>query len=246
MNERNSIFSERLNAIQSLIQSATQRSGRHEKDVRLMAVTKTKPAETIQALTAAGVRYFGENYPDETLRKISVFETGPTETKLCMIGHLQSRKAKIILDHFDEFHSLDSLKTAERLSRGLTERGKSMPVMLEINIGAETSKYGWDVSESTDRLFHDLDSMLSLPGLTLTGLMTLPPYAVKAESNRGYFARMRELLDQINQKFGMALYELSMGTSDDFEVAIEEGATIIRIGTKLVGARERAEKYQGD
>ena len=245
MNETASRCSERLNLIQASIRSAAQRSGRSENDVKLMAVTKTKPEEVIRSLIEIGVRYFGENYPDETLRKLSAFESAPSETRLCMIGHLQSRKAKIILDYFDEFHSLDSLKTAERISRGLDERGKSMRALLEINIGGETSKHGWNAAESTDRLYRDLDSILRLPGLTLAGLMTLPPYAADAESNRVYFARMRELAERIDRQFGLSLRELSMGTSDDFEVAIEEGATIVRIGTKLVGAREKVGEIQG-
>lgn len=229
-------LSERLASVQSMIGDACARSGRSSDDVVLMAVTKTKPVEVIRSLTDLGIRYFGENYPDETIQKISIFADAPEDVRLCMIGTLQSRKAKIVAKHFDAFHSVDSLKTAERINRLLGEEERSMEALFEINVGNEVSKHGWDISQP-DTLFHDIERILLMPRLKCSGLMTLPPYTADGETNRPYFVRMRELLEKINQTFGLTWTTLSMGTSDDFPVAIEEGATIVRIGTKLVGAR---------
>lgn len=218
------------------IDDACQRSGRRIDEVELMAVTKTKPEEVIQALIQLGVRTFGENYPDETVEKIRSFRDGADSVRLCMIGSLQSRKAKLVAKHFDAFHSVDSLKTAERMDALLDQMDRSMEALLEINVGGEASKHGWDIDQC-DELFRDVERIMRLPRLEIAGLMTLPPYAVNGELNRRYFARLRELLAQINRAFGMSWVTLSMGTSDDFPIAIEEGATIVRIGTKLVGAR---------
>lgn len=229
-------LSERLASILEEIEDSCTRCGRSKDDVVFMAVTKTKPAEVIQTLMNLGVRVFGENYPDETIKKIDVFANAADDVQLCMIGTLQSRKAKIITTHFDAFHSVDSLKTAERVDQLLSAENRIMEALIEINVGGESSKHGWDISQ-TNALFHDLERILSLKRLKFSGLMTLPPYTADGETNRAYFAMMRELLEKINRTFGTAWQTLSMGTSDDFPVAIEEGATIVRIGTKLVGAR---------
>ena len=238
MSEIDDEVRKRLESIRAAIRDACARSGRSVSDITLMAVTKTKPAEVIRSLIALGVRDFGENYPDETAGKIDAFRAVPTDTRLCMIGSLQSRKAKFVAANFDEFHSLDSVKTAERMERLLAELDRTMPALLEINVGGEASKHGWPIGDAADGLFRDIERLLTFSRIIPFGLMTLPPYSPIAEANRGYFARMRELLDRVNRTFGLAWRTLSMGTSDDFETAIEEGATIVRIGTRLVGARD--------
>jgi pyridoxal phosphate enzyme (YggS family) len=157
-----------------------------------------------------------------------------------MIGHLQSRKAKIVAAHFDMMHSLDGLSLAEKLNRLLAETGRQLPVLLELNVGEEESKSGWRVRDEADwsRLLPDVEVILQLKQLQVRGLMTMPPLEMEAEQARPYFARLRALRDRLQQTFPVCDWrELSMGTSADFEVAIEEGATYVRIGQAVLGPR---------
>ncbi|MBQ6503714.1 MAG: YggS family pyridoxal phosphate-dependent enzyme [Flexilinea sp.] len=233
-----SVIQHNIETIQDNIASAVSRSGRNASDVRLMAVTKTKPTEVIAALIKSGIHCFGENYPDETAEKIAAFRADPG-AKLAMIGHLQSRKAKIIADLFDEYHSLDRLETAEKMETLCAERNRILPVLIECNVGDEDSKSGWHFADDSvpDDFLADFEKILTLPHLDVRGLMILPPYTEDGEINRKFFIRTRNIAACLNRHYGAKLTELSMGTSSDYAVAVEEGATIVRIGTALVGPR---------
>lgn len=237
MIEKNDIL-HNIETIQKTIDAAAEHSGRKAKDVKLMAVTKTKPAEIVTALLDAGIRCFGENYPDETAGKISAFRTVP-DAELAMIGHLQSRKAKIVADLFDAYHSLDRLEIAVKMEALCAERDRIMPVLIECNVGDEDSKSGWHFADDSipDHFLADFEKIMKLPHLEIRGLMILPPYTEEAEINRKYFVRTRNIAAYLNRTFGAKLSELSMGTSSDYMVAVEEGSTIVRIGTALVGPR---------
>lgn len=230
-------YSDRIALVRQEMADACRRSGRSVDEVTLMAVTKTKPPETIEALIQFGVNCFGENYPDETIGKLDVFHRYADCVRLCMIGTLQSRKAKIVAESFTEYHSIHSLRAAIVMNRALEQHERSMRVLLQLNVANEGTKHGWRAVSEPDTFLRDVEEILSLDYLTPVGLMTLPPYAVDSNENRGYFARMREMLALVNREFNVGWHELSMGTSDDFAVAIEEGATIVRVGTKLVGPR---------
>lgn len=229
--------------IQNNIAAAAVRAGRAASDIRLMAVTKTKPAEVVECLISSGLRCFGENYPDETAEKIASFRTAE-DVRLAMIGHLQSRKAKIVADLFDEYHSVDRLEIAEKMESLCAERNRVLPVMIECNVGNEDSKSGWHFHDESvpDTFLADFEKIAAFPHLEIRGLMILPPYAEDGEENRKYFIRTRKIGEYLNRNLGAKITELSMGTSSDYTVAIEEGATIVRIGTALVGPRQYKNK----
>ena len=222
------------------IAAAARRSHREANEVRLVVVTKSQSLEVIQAAIEAGVRIFGENYPEEAVAKIQSL-TGQTGVEWHMIGHVQSRKARLVADHFALLHSLDSLKLAKRLDRFAEEAGRILPVLLECNVGGEESKAGWEASDESqwDVLLPDISSVLDLPNLRVQGLMTMPPLETDPEDSRRYFQRLRQLRDRFSSQFPQAdWHELSMGTSADYPVAVEEGATLVRVGTAIVGARK--------
>ncbi len=242
MTDKN-VIQTKLSEIKQNIAESALKSGRDPDAIRLMAVTKTKPAETVQTLIDLGVTEIGENYPDETLEKRAVFDAAPETVRLNMIGHCQSRKIKIVAELFDCFQSLDSLETGLKLNQALRKNGKVMPVLIELNVGAETSKMGWplDGAVLTEQFYSDFEKLQTCSQLKIEGLMTLPPFTEveNAEDNRRYFANLRNVLEQLNVRYGTRMHELSMGTSNDYRVAIEEGATCVRIGTSLVGPREK-------
>lgn len=221
------------------IASAARRSGRAPGDVRLVVVTKSQPLEVVQAALEAGVRILGENYPEEGVTKIQSLPR-QTGVEWHMIGHVQSRKARLVAEHFELLHSLDSLKLAGRLDRFAAEQNRILPVLLEFNVGGEASKAGWDASDNSrwDALLPDVRAILDLPNLRVHGLMTMPPLETNPDDARRFFQRLRLLRDQFASTFPQADWrELSMGTSADFPVAVEEGATLVRVGTAIVGAR---------
>ncbi len=228
-----------IETIRNNIETASAKSGRKGSDVQLMAVTKTKPPEVVSCLIEAGIRCFGENYPDETAEKIGAFRA-VDGVSLSMIGHLQSRKAKIVANLFDEYHSVDRLEIAEKIENLCAERDRVMPVMIECNVGDEESKNGWHFSDESvpDNFLQDFERILHFPHLKVRGLMILPPFAENGEDNRKYFVRTRKIGEYLNHSLNAGLTELSMGTSSDYMTAIEEGSTIIRIGTALVGPRQ--------
>lgn len=222
------------------IASAARKSNRDPSEIRLVVVTKSQPLEVIQAAIAAGVQLFGENYPEEAVTKIQSL-TGQTGVEWHMIGHVQSRKARLVADHFALLHSLDSLKLARRLDRFAAEAGRVLPVLLEFNVGGEESKAGWQASNESqwEALFPEISSILDMPNLRVQGLMTMPPLETDPEDSRRDFQRLRVLRDRLTSQFSQTdWHELSMGTSADYPIAVEEGATLVRVGTAIVGARK--------
>jgi PLP dependent protein len=222
------------------IAEAARRSGRAADEIRLVVVTKTQSLEIVEAAIEAGVRIFGENYPEEGAMKIQSL-SAQSGVEWHMIGHVQSRKARLVADHFALLHSLDSLKLARRLDRFAAEANRVLPALLEFNVGGEESKSGWDASDQSgwDALLPEISELLTLPNLRIQGLMTMPPLGTDPEESRRFFLRLRRLRDHLASQFPQADWrELSMGTSMDFEVAVEAGATLVRVGTAIVGARQ--------
>ncbi len=221
------------------IASAARKSNRDPDAIRLVVVTKSQPLEIVQAALEAGVKILGENYPEEGVMKIQSLP-GQSGVEWHMIGHVQSRKARLVADHFALLHSLDSVKLARRLDRFAGEQQRVLPVLLEFNVGGEESKSGWDVSNESkwDSFRHVIKSILDLPNLRVRGLMTMPPISDNPEDARRFFLRLRLLRDQLASIYPQADWrELSMGASADYTVAVEEGATLVRVGTAIVGAR---------
>ncbi len=218
--------------VREQIAEAAIRAGRDPASVRLVAVTKTFPAETVQAAYDCGLRDFGENRVQEFFQKLpSLRVSGAT---FHLIGHLQSNKVHPAMA-FDWIQTLDSERLARRLSQAALEAGKTLPALMEVKFGEEEAKTG--VSEVG--LAELVATVAPLPALELRGLMTLPPYTEDPEGARPYFRRLRELRDRLQQSGFPNLRELSMGMTHDFRVAIEEGATIVRVGTAIFGPREK-------
>lgn len=215
---------ERLQEVESRIHSACARAGRRREEITLLAVTKVFPASAIVEAYQAGMRDFGENYVQEFQDKAPQV-AGLPGARFHLIGHLQSNKSRLASELFHVVQTIDSVKLARRLS----EAGRPLEVMLEVKLSEEESKHGAD----PDGLASLAEEVSRLPNLTLTGLMTMPPWSDDAETARPYFRRLRALAEPLG------LRHLSMGMSNDLEVAIEEGATIVRVGTALFGRRPR-------
>ncbi len=221
------------------IEAAARAAGRDPREVQLVVVSKAQPLEVVQAAVQAGIRTFGENYPEESVSKILCF--GPESgVEWHMIGHLQSRKARLVIEHFDLLHALDSAKLAERLERLAAEAERTLPVLLEFNVGGEESKYGWRAARPEDwpAFYADVEAILSLPHLRVRGLMTMPPLETEPAEARVHFRTLRLLRDHLASRYPQADWRhLSMGTSADFEAAVAEGATFVRVGTAILGSR---------
>jgi len=218
---------------------AARRSGRSPSEVKLVVVTKSQPLEVVRAAIEAGVLVLGENYPEEGVTKIQSLPN-QSGVEWHMIGHVQSRKARLVAEYFELLHSLDSLKLARRLDRFAGEAGRKLPLLLEFNMGGEETKSGWDASDKSvwDSFHSDIRSILELPNLEIRGLMTMPPLGTDPENSRRYFQHLRLLRDHLGSRFPDTNWsELSMGTSADYAVAVEEGATLVRVGTAIVGMR---------
>ncbi len=213
--------------VKERISRACARSGRSDGEVLLVAVTKTVGAEKIRLAAACGLRDFGENYIQEARTKIEGFGMD-----VCwhMIGHIQMNKVKYLPGLFDYLHSVDRWEILENLEK----RGKPMKVLFEINLSGEASKHG----SQEDDLRRMLEKVNTLTCIEPVGLMTMAPYMENPEDVRGIFARLRHILATVNNEFSLAMKELSMGMSSDFEVAIEEGATMVRVGTAIFGERQ--------
>ena len=217
------------------IRRAATRVGRQADEITIVAVSKTFPAEAIRTAYDAGLRHFGENRIQEFEAKHQTLESF-ADTIWHFIGHLQSNKAHRAVHLFDRIDSVDSISLAHKLDVATTTQATSLPVLIEVRLSAEETKSG--VRE--DELPQLAGSIRELPHLKLHGLMTIPPYSIDPQNARPYFRRLRELRDSICRQLGLALPVLSMGMSNDFEIAIEEGATEIRMGTALFGERARA------
>ncbi len=217
---------DRLQAVRDRMRAASLKSGRSADDVRLIAVSKTVDIEKVRSAASLGVTDFGENYIQEARGKIEAFHEN-----VCwhMIGHLQTNKVKYVPRLFDYVHSVDR----QELLTGLDRLGKPLNLLFEVNLSGEPQKHG----ASVDSLKRMLETASSLKCVKLLGLMTMPPYTENPEEVRHLFSELRELLHSVNRQFSLDMKELSMGMSSDFEVAIEEGATMVRIGTAVFGGR---------
>jgi pyridoxal phosphate enzyme (YggS family) len=228
-----------LTTVRECIAGALRTAGRPAGSVRLVAVTKTQPAAVVAAAIAAGLRDLGENRIEEAVDKMAAIPKG--EARWHMIGHIQSRKAKTVAAaNLALVHSVDSLPLAERLSRAAQALGRRQPVLLECNVSGEASKAGFRVETDAalEARLSELEQVTALPGLEVRGLMTMAPIVPHAEAARPYFARLRLLGERLRAAIpGAAWGELSMGMTDDFEVAILEGATLVRIGRAIFGER---------
>ena len=239
-----SVISQRLNQVNEAINVACARVRRNPNEVTLVTVSKRQPVELIRAAYACGLRCFGENYAEEAVAKMDAL-ADLKDIQWEMVGHIQSRKAKLIASRVVRVHSLERGKIARLLDQFRDPELPPLQVLMEINISGEASKEGipGDDPARWSEILPLVDEVLTYPRLKLIGLMTMPPLQVEMEANRAYFRRMRELQDYINaQRPDLNLHELSMGTSTDFPVAIEEGATIIRLGEAILGPRPTTEE----
>jgi pyridoxal phosphate enzyme (YggS family) len=235
-----------LARVQERIAQVALRVGRDPAEVTLVAVAKTFPAQAVVAAYQAGLLHFGENRVEEAVTKIPAVHAAisghpPTWH---MVGHVQSRKARAVVAHFDCVHSVDRLKVARRLSRFAQEAGRTLPVLLECKVSGEEAKFGFDLpgwqrdDARRKAFFAAVEQVLALPALAVRGLMTMAPLVTDPETVRPVFASLRGLLDALRERFPAQDWRhLSMGMTDDFEVAIEEGATMVRIGRAVFGPR---------
>jgi pyridoxal phosphate enzyme (YggS family) len=227
-------IADNLQRIRSRIAAAAEASGRGPEEITLIAVSKNFLQESISSAITAGQTHFGENRVQEAESKIPYFQSAPNIT-WHMIGHLQSNKAWRAAELFDVIHSVDSIKLARKLSQAALELGKTLSVLIQVDLGHEETKFGADRGQVAEIVA----ATTEMGGLRLDGLMTMPPFFEDPERTRPYFAALRELRQSIEQEQPGALGhgQLSMGMSHDFEVAIQEGATIVRVGTAIFGER---------
>ena len=226
----NETLTDRINRIQDDIAGACQRAGRSLDEVQLIAVSKTYGPEIVRAAADGGVRIFGESKVQEAKAKRPLC---PGHLEWHLIGHLQSNKAKLAVQLFDFIHSIDSIKLLQVVERACDAAGRSMPVCLEVNVSGEPSKYG----ATPEQLPALIEVAATCKRVEVVGLMTIPPWAEDPEKARPYFAQLRALRERCMKEWQFPLAELSMGMSADFRVAIEEGATMVRVGTQLFGKR---------
>ncbi len=228
-----SMVAENLARVREEIAQAARQAGRDPAEVKLVAVSKVHPAEAVRQALAAGQRLFGENYVQEAQAKIPQVGPGP---RWHFIGHLQSNKAKIAAGLFDVIQTVDRVKLARALSRQAQAQGRELEVLLQVNLGGEPQKSGCQAEEAAALA----QEVASLPGLTLRGLMTMPPFFDDPDQARPIFAGLRELAEKLSRDLPPgSMSELSMGMSGDFKAAIAEGATLVRIGTAIFGPRVR-------
>jgi pyridoxal phosphate enzyme (YggS family) len=225
-----SMIKENLLRVMERIEEAARKTGRDPKGVNLVAVSKTVEVARIKEAIEAGVTILGENYVQEAQKKIE--EIGKP-VSWHFIGHLQSNKAKYVVRLFDMIHSVDSSPLAEELNRRTEQAGQVIKVMIEVNLSKEATKFGTDEQQ----LLNLVRRIQDLKHLSLQGLMTMPPYFDSPEMSRPYYVVLRELKEKMTRE-GIPLKELSMGMSNDFEIAIEEGATFVRVGTAIFGPRK--------
>lgn len=226
------MLSENLTKVQDNILQACRRSGRNPEEVTLIAVSKTKPVEVLQTAYDAGARFFGENKVQEITAK---YPELPADIHWHMIGHLQRNKVKYIIDKVDMIHSVDSLRLAQTIEQEAAKHNRVMPVLLEVNIAEEDTKFGLKVQEVQPLL----EEISAFEHIQVEGLMTIAPFVDNAEDNREVFRALKKLSVDISGKNinNINMHVLSMGMTGDYEVAVEEGATMVRVGTGIFGAR---------
>lgn len=227
-----SMLLDNLKDVEERIQAACDRSGRKREDVLLVAVSKTKPVEMIEEVMTAGIVDFGENKPQELRDK---YEVLPQNLRFHMIGHLQTNKIKYVIDRVVLIHSIDSIHLAEAVNAEAKKHNRIMPVLVEVNVAQEESKSGF-LMEKTENAIREI---AKLSNIRVEGLMTIAPFVENAEENRQYFVKLRKLSVDIAAKNidNVTMHHLSMGMTGDYEVAIEEGATMVRVGTGIFGKR---------
>jgi PLP dependent protein len=219
-----------LNSVRQRIARAAERAGRDPADVTLLTVSKGKPAEIVSAAADLGLTLFGENRVQEAKAKIGLC---PSRLRWHLIGHLQSNKCRDAVHFFEMIHSVDSLALAREINQWADKAAKTMPVLIEVNVAGESSKFGY----APEKALAELKDINALPRIEVHGLMTVAPFSSEPEKVRPVFRRLRELKGQCESMLGVTLPHLSMGMSGDFEVAVEEGATIIRLGSAILGPR---------
>jgi|SRR5665213_1683137 len=232
-------FAENLHSVRQRIAAACARAGRDAASVTLLAVSKTHPPAAIQTAVDCGQVYFGENKIQEAKAKIP---RCPGRARWQLIGHLQSNKVRDAVELFEMIQGVDSLAIAREISKRAGQAARTMPVLLEVNVAGEGSKFGYQ----PEQLLAELNELNALPKIEIHGLMAVPPFTPAPEKSRPYFQRLRELKVECEKILGVPLPQLSMGMSGDFEVAIEEGATMVRIGTALFGGRGSSFKRAAD
>ena len=225
-------IAENLERVREQIAQAAAKSGRSAGDLELVAISKTHDAEKVREAIEAGQHLFGESKVQEARLKIPDL---PSSTRWHFVGHLQKNKIRHALPLFEMIHSVDSLALAEDINRIAEEDGLHPRVLLEVNVAGEGSKFGFQ----PEKLREQMESLLALPRLSILGLMCIPPIAEEAEASRKYFVALRELRDRVQIAFHVDLAQLSMGMTQDFSVAVEEGATVVRVGTAIFGERSR-------
>ena len=227
-----SVLSENLRSVETRVAAACERAGRERREVTLVAVSKTKPVSMLEEIYSCGVRDFGENKVQEICAKQPVL---PDDIKWHMIGHLQTNKVRQVIDKACLIHSVDSLKLAQVIEKEASKKDLVVPVLFEVNVAEEESKFG----ARTEETAAIIQEIAKLPHVRVRGLMTIAPFVDDPEENRPVFRRLKELSVDIAEKNinNVTMCELSMGMTGDFEVAIEEGATFVRVGTAIFGAR---------
>lgn len=226
------MLAENLQNVEERIQAACARANRDRNEVTLIAVSKTKPVSMLEEVYAEGIRCFGENKVQELTEK---HDKLPSDVKWHMIGHLQRNKVKYIVDKVDLIHSVDSVRLAETIEQEAVKKDVIVPVLVEVNVAEEDSKFGLKVNE----VLSIIEEISKFPHIRIKGLMTIAPYVENPEENRPIFARLRKLSVDIAEKNidNVSVEILSMGMTNDYEIAIEEGATMVRVGTGIFGER---------
>lgn len=226
------MLKDNLQIIEENIQKACERAGRNRTEVTLIAVSKTKPKEDLMEIYNEGVRHFGENKVQELSSKI---EELPSDIQWHMIGHLQRNKVKYIVDKVSLIHSVDSFRLAEEINIQAKKRGIIVPILVEVNIAQEETKFGVSKEDAIELV----KQIASLDGIAVKGLMTIAPHVVDSEENRAYFRKIKDLSVDIRKENidNVSMDILSMGMTGDYQVAIEEGATLVRVGTGIFGER---------
>ena len=222
---------ENIENINKRIGAALEKSGRNSNGTKLIAVSKTKPAEAVIEAVKAGQRDFGENYIQEAMEKID--EIGRKTITWHFIGRLQSNKAKFAVNYFDFIHSVDSFKLAKEVNKRAKTAGKVQKILIQINTGREEQKSGIMPEEALN-LFNEISD---LENIEIKGLMAIPPFGMEEKEARKHFSLLKKTLNQLNEKYSLQMTELSMGMTGDFEPAIDEGSTMVRVGTAIFGAR---------
>src|SRR5437763_1641661 len=225
---------ENLERVREQIAGAAAKVGRAADEIELVAIAKTHPAEKVREAIDAGQTLFGESRVQEARAKIPEM---PSNLRWHFVGHLQKNKIRHALPLFEMIHSVDSLGLAQDMNRFAEEEGLHPRVLLEVNVAGEASKFGF----APENLREQMEALLALPRLSILGLMTVPPLA-EAEDSRPYFVELRNLRDRLEAEFRVDLAQLSMGMTQDFSIAIEEGATLVRVGTAIFGERTRAKR----